>query len=300
MKIVDTGVLGTSFMDFSIPSDFAKSALYYCPQFGHFYCTDGYNIAREHLELFLLVYMCGGSLHLEAEGRRDAASAGEIVLLDCRRPHRYYCSEGAEFLWLHFYGNASAPYTRYLIEQSGIVFSGERIPALRQSFETVIAAAQSTPTDEHQISLNLHRILSKLAAPEVSFAQLTQWADYVLVEADGSKRLPVKAHESYEPVVPPEANQTIALFGLSGLGKPIREVAHRAELYAKNLGVSPDTILTPQLAAAHLNLEVLHTRVLLNQADVPDGRALAREMAGALRTPACVASLREEWAECLS
>lgn len=166
MKIIDTGVLGTSFMDFSIPSDFAKSALYYCPQFGHYYCTEGYNIVREHLDLFLLVYMCGGTLHLEAEGRRDTAAKGEIVLLDCRRPHRYYCSDRAEFLWLHFYGNASAPYTRYLIEQSGIVFSGERIPALRQSFETVIAAAQSTPTDEHPISLNLHRILSKLAAPE--------------------------------------------------------------------------------------------------------------------------------------
>lgn len=140
----------------------------------------------------------------------------------------------------------------------------------------------------------------KLAAPEVPFQQLMQWAGFVLVEADGSKRLPVKAHEPYEPVVPPGANQTIALFGLSGLGKPIREVAHRAELYAKNLGVSPDTILTPQLAAAHLNLEALHTRVLLNQADVPGGRALARAMAEALRTPVCMASLREEWAECLS
>ena len=140
----------------------------------------------------------------------------------------------------------------------------------------------------------------KLAAPEASFAQLTQWADFVLVEADGSKRLPVKAHESYEPVIPPEANQTIALFGLSGLGKLIREVAHRAELYAKNLGVSPDTILTPQLAAAHLNLEALHTRVLLNQADIPGGRELARAMAEELQTPVCMASLREEWAECLS
>ena len=140
----------------------------------------------------------------------------------------------------------------------------------------------------------------KLAAPEVSFQQLMQWAEFVLVEADGSKRLPVKAHEPYEPVVPPEAKQTIALFGLSGLGKPIREAAHRAELYAKNLGVSPDTILTPQLAAAHLNFEALHTRVLLNQADVPGGRALARAMAEELRTPVCMASLREEWAECLS
>ena len=140
----------------------------------------------------------------------------------------------------------------------------------------------------------------KLAAPEVSFQQLMQWAEFVLVEADGSKRLPVKAHEPYEPVVPPEANQTIALFGLSGLGKPIREVAHRAELYAKNLGVLPDTILTPQLAVAHLNLEALHTRVLLNQADVPGGRALARAMAEELQTPVCMASIREEWAECLS
>ena len=140
----------------------------------------------------------------------------------------------------------------------------------------------------------------KLCAPQLAMETLSCLADFVLVEADGSKRLPVKAHEPYEPVVPPEANQTIALFGLSGLGHPICEVAHRAELYAKNLGVSPDTILTPQLAAAHLNLEALHTRVLLNQADVPGGRALARAMAEELQTPVCMASLREEWAECLS
>lgn len=36
MKIVDKGVLDASFMDFSTPSEFARSALYYCPQFGHY------------------------------------------------------------------------------------------------------------------------------------------------------------------------------------------------------------------------------------------------------------------------
>ena len=139
----------------------------------------------------------------------------------------------------------------------------------------------------------------KLSAPAVPISQLMQWADYVLVEADGSKQLPVKAHEPHEPVIPPEANQTIAVFGLLGLGRPICNVAHRAERYARNLGVAADTILTPELAAAHLILEALHTRVLLNQADRPDGRALARQMAEKLRTPVCMASLREEWAECL-
>ena len=157
-------------------------------------------------------------------------------------------------------------------------------------------------------ALALHRVIcmgtpaaeGKLTAPALPFSVLADAADYVIVEADGSKRLPVKAHAAYEPVIPPEANQTVCVFGLSGVGLPICEAAHRAELYAKNLNVSPETILTPQLAAAHLNLEGLHTRVLLNQADVPGGRDAARVMAKRIQTPACMASLREEWAECLS
>ena len=42
MQIVDTGVLTPSFMDFSLPSELAKSALYYCPQFGQFICNSDY------------------------------------------------------------------------------------------------------------------------------------------------------------------------------------------------------------------------------------------------------------------
>ena len=34
----------------------------------------------------------------------------------------------------------------------------------------------------------------KLTTPETSMAQLVEWFDYVLVEADGAARLPLKAH----------------------------------------------------------------------------------------------------------
>ena len=44
----------------------------------------------------------------------------------------------------------------------------------------------------------------KLAAPALPVAQLAQLADYVLIEADGSKGLPVKAHLPHEPVIPAE------------------------------------------------------------------------------------------------
>ena len=89
----------------------------------------------------------------------------------------------------------------------------------------------------------------KFGAPAISFERLLQLADYVFVEADGSKHLPLKAHAGHEPVVPKEANQTILVLGVSGLGRPIREVAHRPVLYAEKLGVTEDAIVTPELAA---------------------------------------------------
>ena len=45
----------------------------------------------------------------------------------------------------------------------------------------------------------------KFSAPELTFRTLCALADYVIVEADGSKRLPLKAHAAHEPVIPPEA-----------------------------------------------------------------------------------------------
>ena len=42
----------------------------------------------------------------------------------------------------------------------------------------------------------------KLAAPDISFSRLSELAIYVLVEADGSKGLPLKAHAPHEPVIP--------------------------------------------------------------------------------------------------
>ena len=40
----------------------------------------------------------------------------------------------------------------------------------------------------------------KFSAPELTFRTLCALADYVIVEADGSKRLPLKAHAAHEPV----------------------------------------------------------------------------------------------------
>lgn len=129
----------------------------------------------------------------------------------------------------------------------------------------------------------------KFGPPEQSWAELCALADYVLVEADGSRRLPLKAHLSHEPVVPQEAGQVIAVLGLTGLGRPIAEAAHRPERYAALAGCSPEDTATAERAARVLEAEALHTRVLLNQADAADGTALLAR----LHCPAVLASLQK-------
>ena len=66
------------------------------------------------------------------------------------------------------------------------------------------------------------------------------------------------------------------------------------------LGVPEDTVVTPALWARFLEHEHLHTRVLVNQADLPQGRELARRLAAGLCCPVCAAALQKEWIECLS
>lgn len=71
-------------------------------------------------------------------------------------------------------------------------------------------------------------------------------ADYILVEADGSKRLPVKIPAAHEPVIPAHTNQIRVVMGMSGLGKPLNEVCHRLPLILKLLEKKESDCLTDQ------------------------------------------------------
>lgn len=131
----------------------------------------------------------------------------------------------------------------------------------------------------------------KLSAPGLPMEILCHLANFVLVEADGSKRLPLKAHESYEPVIPRETGQTICVVGLSGLGKTVQQAAHRPERYAKLAGIALDDPVTPQAAAQVLRAEGLGDRVLLNQADDEHFQALGRALQAELAVPTVIGSL---------
>ena len=80
-------------------------------------------------------------------------------------------------------------------------------------------------------------------SPE-TFQAVSAQADVVLVEADGSKHMPLKFPNATEPVIPEHTDEIIVVWGPHGLGKPAREVCHRLELVLDCLGIDGDTPIT--------------------------------------------------------
>lgn len=139
-------------------------------------------------------------------------------------------------------------------------------------------------------SYNPYNPEGKLTAPDSPGWQYA--ADFVLVEADGSKRLPAKAHAAWEPVLPPERNRTVCVFGASALGQPIQDAAHRPELYASLAEVSPEAVITPAIAARVLAKEGGFDILFINQADVlEDPTAALQPLVYTLPCPVAYGSL---------
>ena len=134
----------------------------------------------------------------------------------------------------------------------------------------------------------------KLRAPALSFEVLAALADFVLVEADGSRRLPLKAHAPHEPVIPPTARRTVYVVGADGFGRPIRQVCHRPERYAALCGAAEDDIVTPALEARVLHAEGYDTGwVFINKVETAEDWRSAEALTALLPGKVIAGSLRE-------
>lgn len=111
-------------------------------------------------------------------------------------------------------------------------------------------------------------------------------ADYVLVEADVSRGLPLKTPAAHEPQVPLCTSHVICVCGIDGLNKPISEVCHRAELYAELVGKTPfDPVSANDMAFVLTSRQGMRKTVygnytiLINKADSDELTLAARAVA---------------------
>ena len=118
---------------------------------------------------------------------------------------------------------------------------------------------------------------------------LLELADAVLVEADGSRGLPIKAPAAHEPVVPAQTTLLVPMVGMDAVGQPLTgTIAHRPELLSTVTGLAQGDEITVDVLARLLTHE--HgslkgtppgTRVipLINKVEDAASLARAREVA---------------------
>ncbi len=109
-------------------------------------------------------------------------------------------------------------------------------------------------------------------------------ADHVIVEADGSRRLPFKAPRPYEPVIPARSTVLVACVGAAALGRVIADQCQRPMRVAAVADCSPYERLTPARLARVLLSErgsrkdcppATRFAVLVNQVTAEHGDFLA-------------------------
>lgn len=180
------------------------------------------------------------------------------------------------------------------------------VPTAEQS-ETVLVAADPAMILQQASSYpNATRHITAAAALLADAGKLKGFApeairtfaesglfDWILVEADGAARRPLKAHAGHEPVIPPTTTVLLAVAGLEVLGEPLsEELVFRSELAGKLMGLAEGETIT-ESALARLLAHPLgpfkgappqaRRFIFLNKADDPKRREGGDRIAEQLR-----------------
>ena len=118
------------------------------------------------------------------------------------------------------------------------------------------------------------------------------FCDILLIEADGSLSLPMKAPESSEPVIPDMTQLVIGVAGGSAVGRRIEEVSFRTDRVCDILQKKPEDLVTADDLASLLMHErgqkkmvFCDYRAVINQADcLSDNEKKYVERLGILHT----------------
>src|SRR5918997_3889546 len=146
----------------------------------------------------------------------------------------------------------AAPTTKMLVseaERLGSLVTAEDPDELRTK-------AQRTLSDGASGVVVGSGLLSKSRVGGVehaAIATLAQLANLVLVEADGSRRRPIKGTADHEPALPASATLVVAVANIRALGTPVdEEHVHRPEIFSDLTDIGPGQSITPAAFATAL------------------------------------------------
>ncbi len=106
------------------------------------------------------------------------------------------------------------------------------LPSIEKELVGDVLLFTGPEVETNQVKGTDQEILVQLAA------LADRWECPLLIEADGTRQLPIKAQADHEPAIPEFVDTLIVVSGLSGLGKPLNEKwVHRPKIFSDLVGV---------------------------------------------------------------
>lgn len=132
-----------------------------------------------------------------------------------------------------------------------------------------------------------------------TFQKAAPYADEILIEADGSRGLPLKYPNATEPVIVPNCDRVIVVSSLLALGRTAKDVVHRLPAALSVIDITEDTIIN----ATHIQqlLRKGYIEPLMNQGYTPeiqishDNSLYQRATTALLKADMDVSLLAPEW-----
>jgi AraC-like DNA-binding protein len=103
------------------------------------------------------------------DGKNYTVEPQNILLLNCKEPHKYYAKGELSFRYFHFDGASSAALYDRLVSLHGNVVKEYNQPIIENTFNIILALAYDGYRNEFKISAHIHLVLCELLTPEVSY-----------------------------------------------------------------------------------------------------------------------------------
>jgi probable selenium-dependent hydroxylase accessory protein YqeC len=144
------------------------------------------------------------------------------------------------------------PTTKMLSSEAnriGPLVTSEDVGDLRAKAEQALTSATAVVVGSGMISKN------RLGGVDLErVGDLAALADVVLIEADGSRRRPIKGTADHEPAIPDDTTLVVAVGNVHALGTPVdEEHVHRPALFSDLTGIGQGQSITPRAFALALS-----------------------------------------------
>ncbi len=166
MKTNETGVIEKSDLYFSSPSPTAKRLYFYPISAGHYYCEKNYRLVRESFNSIFITYIIDGSFTYVLGGNHVAAHKGEVVILNCFKPHEYYANNYFESIWVHIDGQNCLDFYKEITKNEGNTIKcsdAQHVQSLL--FRLFDNVKNEKNSNEVNMSLDIYKLLTELSNP---------------------------------------------------------------------------------------------------------------------------------------